>query len=382
MAAEILDRAYQAQTSVIGSMLIDERCIPLVLSKLAPEDFIDGTCKATFRAVRKLTLAGRPADPVTVVDAMRGGDRYISWVREVMEATPTAANVEEYIPMVRRAAVRRRVLELAEGLAEADDDRLDGLVREMASALSSTERMRRMTAAERVADFYERMKRPEKPRYLPWGLPVADRNVYAELGDMILLGGYPLARLPAGRLHGVGQRGVCERLYCRRSRRAAGRGLREEDVNMAKARRAGKAAESAQEAQDKLGMDQDARETEHAPGGVQEGAEAVQDPYEELMEPDPAPEPAGQAREAPGGVEDGEPAGFIEYAVAGCRWLRLRQKPSLAAEVVATLPCGMGVMACTRPVVPGWRQVFSGRLCGWVMDEFLEPLEAAEADDG
>ncbi|MDE6922335.1 MAG: hypothetical protein K2P01_02155, partial [Oscillospiraceae bacterium] len=146
MAAEIVDRAYQAQTSVIGSMLIDERCIPLVLSKLAPEDFIDGTCKATFRAMRKLTLAGRPADPVTVVDAMRGGDRYISWVREVMEATPTAANVEEYIPMVRRAAVRRRVLELAEGLAEADADRLDGLVREMASALSSPERMRRMTA--------------------------------------------------------------------------------------------------------------------------------------------------------------------------------------------------------------------------------------------
>ena len=57
-------------------------------------------------------------------------------------------------------------------------------------------------------------------------------------------------------------------------------------------------------------------------------------------------------------------------------------QPELAAEVVATLPCGMGVMACTRPVAPGWRQVFSGRLCGWVMDEFLEPLEAAEADDG
>lgn len=186
----VLDRAELAQMSVIGSMLIDERCIPLVLSKLAPEDFADGTCRATFSAIRKLTTEGRLADPVTVVDAMRGGDRYISWVREVMEATPTAANVEEYIPMVRRAAVRRRVLELAEGLAEADDDRLDGLVREMASALSSTERMRRMTAAERVADFYERMKRPEKPRYLPWGLPVADRNVYAELGDMILLGGY------------------------------------------------------------------------------------------------------------------------------------------------------------------------------------------------
>ena len=76
----VLDRAELAQMSVIGSMLIDERCIPLVLSKLAPEDFADGTCRATFSAIRKLAAEGRLADPVTVVDAMRGGDRYVGWV--------------------------------------------------------------------------------------------------------------------------------------------------------------------------------------------------------------------------------------------------------------------------------------------------------------
>ena len=186
----VLDRAYQAQVSVIGSMLIDERCIPLVLSKLTPDDFTDGTCKETFRAVRKLAMAGKSADPVTVVDAMQGGDRYIAWCREAMEITPTAANVEAYIPMVRRAAVRRRVLELSEKLAEADDDELDALVRKMAAALSVADRMPRMTAAERAADFHRRMTSREKPKYLPWGIPTADKCVYAELGDMILLGGY------------------------------------------------------------------------------------------------------------------------------------------------------------------------------------------------
>ena len=186
----VLDRAYQAQVSVIGSMLIDERCIPLVLSKLTPDDFTDGTCKETFRAVRKLAMAGKSADPVTVVDAMQGGDRYIAWCREAMEITPTAANVEAYIPMVRRAAVRRRVLELSEKLAEADDDELEALVRKMAAALSVADRMPRMTAAERAADFHRRMTSKEKPKYLPWGIPTADRCVYAELGDMILLGGY------------------------------------------------------------------------------------------------------------------------------------------------------------------------------------------------
>lgn len=185
-----LDLAYQAQVTVIGSMLIDERCVPLVLSKLKPEDFVDGTCRATFTAIRKLSREGRPVDPITVVDAMQGKDRYIGWAREAMELTPTAANVEGYIPIVRRAGVRRRVLESADRLAEADYEEMEELVRKMASALSATDRMPRMTGPELSTDFLDRMRSEEKPKYLPWGIPTADRNTYAELGDMILLGGY------------------------------------------------------------------------------------------------------------------------------------------------------------------------------------------------
>ena len=186
----IIDRAEQAQLSVIGSMLIDDRCVPLVLSELSPEDFTDGTCRATFTAIRKLAREGRPVDPVTVVDAMQGGDRYIAWAKEAMDTTPTAANVGEYIPMVRKAARRRRILELAEKLPAADDEGQEALVRQMASTLSAADRMPMMTAADRMADFHSRMQSQEAPKYLPWGIPVADRCVYAELGDMILLGGY------------------------------------------------------------------------------------------------------------------------------------------------------------------------------------------------
>lgn len=180
-----------AQLSVIGSMLIDERCVPLVLSRLTPEDFIDGTCKATFTAIRKLTLEGRPTDPVTVVDAMRGGDKYVGWVRDVMTITPTAANVEEYITITRRSATLYRLREQADKLLQCTDlDDAEALVRKMASAAFITDRTPMMTGPERVSDFHRRMQDSEKPKYLPWGIPVADRCVYAELGDMILLGGY------------------------------------------------------------------------------------------------------------------------------------------------------------------------------------------------
>lgn len=186
----MLDRATYAQNCVIGSLLIDDRCAPLVLSKLTPEDFIDPTCRNFFVAIRELVLEGRPVDPVPVMGRLKSGDDYVQWAHEVMEMTPTAANVEAYIPEVLRAARRRRILGLSEKLAQADDDEMEALVRKMSSALSATERMPMMTGAERSSDFYQRMRSLRKPKYLPWGIPTADRSVYAELGDMILLGGF------------------------------------------------------------------------------------------------------------------------------------------------------------------------------------------------
>ena len=47
-----------------------------------------------------------------------------------------------------------------------------------------------MTGPQLAGDFLARMHSDEKPEYLPWGIPTADRSVYTELGDMILLGGY------------------------------------------------------------------------------------------------------------------------------------------------------------------------------------------------
>lgn len=186
-----LTGGLDAQRSVVGSMLIDDRCVPLVLSKLTPDSFVDGTCRATFAAIRKLRLEGRPTDPVTVVDAMRGGDKYTGWVRDVMNETPTAANVESYIGIVRRSAALYRLREYADQLLQCLDlEDAEPLVRKMSLCLSATDCMPRMTGPELAKDFWERMTGKDKPQYLPWGIPTADRATYAELGDMILLGGY------------------------------------------------------------------------------------------------------------------------------------------------------------------------------------------------
>ncbi|HIT31655.1 MAG TPA: hypothetical protein IAC25_02310 [Candidatus Enterenecus stercoripullorum] len=194
MNGEVMGTGGEAQQSVIGSMLIDDRCVPVVLAKIRAEDFTDGTCRATFRAIQKLILSGRPVDPVTVVDEMAGKEGYVQWLRQVMELTPTAANVETYIDITKRSAQLYQLRSLADQmLATFDLDSAAALVRKMSGLLSSASRMPRMTGVELAADFLDRMKRTDKPEYIPWGIPSADRMAYAELGDMILLGGYASA---------------------------------------------------------------------------------------------------------------------------------------------------------------------------------------------
>lgn len=184
----------EAQQAVIGSMLIDSSCVGAVMGAVKDSDFTDGTCRNVFLAVRKLFLARRPIDPVVIQDEVHGGERWVTWARELMELTPTAANVLEYCEIVRRQAtlyqLRGRAGQILSAVSLEDARRL---VREMSGLLVDDVQARKMTAAELAQDFIRRVTSTDKPEYLPWGIPTADRMVYAELGDFILLGGYPSA---------------------------------------------------------------------------------------------------------------------------------------------------------------------------------------------
>lgn len=190
----LLSGTAPAERSVIGSMLVDDGCIPAVLAQLDTEDFSDGTCRETFRAIRDLFMAARPVDPVTVVDAMQGGDNYRQWVAEVMIDTPTAANAATYADITRRGATLRRLRTLADELLVCGDvDEARGLVDRMSAAMSATSKMPRMSGRDLAADFVARMQSKDRPDYLPWGLPTLDRVIQSELGDFNVLGGYPSA---------------------------------------------------------------------------------------------------------------------------------------------------------------------------------------------
>ena len=72
---------------------------------------------------------------------------------------------------------------------------------------------------------------------------------------------------------------------------------------------------------------------------------------------------------------------LTEYAVSAERGLNLRAGPGLDAPIIAVLPFGAGVYAEGEPM-GGWLYVHTGRLEGWMVAAYLDPLPLPELVSG
>ena len=99
----VLNSWSAAQVGVIGSMLIDERCLGEVFQATTADMFSEPVYRHIYEAARGLWMEHRPVDPVTVLNACGGeGIGYTETIAEVMCVTPTAANVLEYAEICRQ----------------------------------------------------------------------------------------------------------------------------------------------------------------------------------------------------------------------------------------------------------------------------------------
>ena len=106
----------QAEQAVIGSMLIDSRCVSDVVGHLRAEDFFLKINRDLYETIYSMFSFSRTVDPVTVLGELRANGLYdenrsASYVMELMDITPTAANVMEYVKIVKDMALQRRIAE-------------------------------------------------------------------------------------------------------------------------------------------------------------------------------------------------------------------------------------------------------------------------------
>lgn len=118
-----MPHASEAEQAVLGSILIDERCVTQVMETLRPEDFFLRQNREIFDAVCSLFNFSETIDPVTILERMKRDGTYddnltYDYVKQLMEVTPTAANVEKYIDIVRDKSLLRRIAQVGEGILE------------------------------------------------------------------------------------------------------------------------------------------------------------------------------------------------------------------------------------------------------------------------
>ena len=103
--------SLEAEQAVLGSILIDSRCLPDVIEKVSPKDFYLQQNREIFETVYTMFNFSETVDPVTVLDKMRElgvfHDNSRDYILQLMEITPTAANAVRYAGIVKEKAMLR-----------------------------------------------------------------------------------------------------------------------------------------------------------------------------------------------------------------------------------------------------------------------------------
>ena len=184
----VTDQSWlDAQYSVLGSALLEPKVLPRVMAEVREEDF-SGPCLTVFQAMSDILVSGNPVDVVTV--AAKLGSEYRDFLVQLMEITPTAANVDKHIALCREQSRVLQCREIGRQLIESENiETSRSLIEDAAKSLAAAQKRRKVNMADALKRFFEK---PEKPtRYLTWPIPELNNELYVSPGKFVILGAEP-----------------------------------------------------------------------------------------------------------------------------------------------------------------------------------------------
>ncbi len=121
--------SIDAEQSVLGGLLIDNGAFDKIGDVVTDGDFYRDDHRRIFRHVSRLIERGKPADVVTVDEAIKvsedkdktGG---ITYLAALAGNTPSAHNVRRYAEIVRECAVLRKLIEVSTEIADSALNRM------------------------------------------------------------------------------------------------------------------------------------------------------------------------------------------------------------------------------------------------------------------
>ena len=112
-----------AEQSVLGCILIDQDIGAEILPTLTEDDFYVESHKNILNAIKTVYNNRKPLDLVTISDTLSGRGKLedvggISYITELMQITPSAANYKHYLDIVKRDSLNRKLMRIGREIAE------------------------------------------------------------------------------------------------------------------------------------------------------------------------------------------------------------------------------------------------------------------------
>ena len=185
---QVDERWIYAQQSILGSVLIESSCAGKIVFGVSAEDFVH-VYRSIYEAIRDLYTTGKAVDPVTVLDKIGGGADFRKLIQELMEITPTAANIDSYIRICRECSRVNRYKQLGASLQEVSSASEAEDIISSVNSVRVGKGLECWSIGEALKDFFNRYS--QKVEYLPWFIPQMNGRISLEFGDFCLLGGRP-----------------------------------------------------------------------------------------------------------------------------------------------------------------------------------------------
>ncbi len=160
MAERVMPHNLDAEKSVLGSMFLSKTAVQKALESLQKETFYLEANGIIFDAISSLTDKGTPIDITTVTAELDEKKKLkqvgnVEYLAEIVNAVPSASNVDEYIRIVEESAIKRRLIEEATGIVNevySSTDDLTNLLEDAERKVTNVVKSKKGTQFRNIKD--------------------------------------------------------------------------------------------------------------------------------------------------------------------------------------------------------------------------------------
>lgn len=204
----VMPHSVEAEQSVVGAMLMDRDAITTASEIISGNDFYQSAYGVIFDAMVELFNEGKPVDLITLQERLKEKDvpaeiASLEFVRDLVTAVPTSANVKYYAQIVADKSVMRKLIKLNEEIAnicyagkESLEEVLEKTEKSVFELLQKRNTSDFVPIKQVVLNALERIEKASKTKGIVTGIPTGFIDLDYKLSglqpsDLILVAARP-----------------------------------------------------------------------------------------------------------------------------------------------------------------------------------------------